>query len=695
MNLLFLFPSIHFRFTVIFISTILASFDCFIIQLNFNEGIQILTIICDTICCGFAAKTFQLKSGRSSLFLLLLNFILFLISCLLFTLHGQDIFAKVSKIFGLLRYLRYLAIFKTEIIIQFQNSLISRILYVLGIFIQCIHLLSCVWFFVACPFTRSTCLSHGESWVSHDVALHIDSDFSVWLRSMYFVLQTLATVGYGDIHVSFGMEMVFAVLLMFFGSVWNGFVISVVTTIMRSLKIASILYQQEINELNNMSKHVSEWNNNRGHFLSNLIDFKRLLFTKQLGIDEEQLISSLPPSLAMNVRKSTLNRFLKNHALLGIFPGLKVETLCVEAIVISLPKEMIYHLPGDSPSSIDSVREGSFCLIPDSGVTDGNHLIVGDCIGQFEYFFRSAFKDTIKADSFVEIVQFRGFFLKSLLNRSSKQNLFSSEQVFLSSRLVLGDNKSENEKHKTIEFNFDSLVSSYEALQQRKATQLQQLNNVQQDKKKNRKLATMMEATSEDKQSAALKAINPTEGVIWIAWNLVLIVVYTFYCVRTPIKIFSLKECSSYASTWLGCLNSSDFSMILDYILDFLVFLHIILSLTIIPIFQTGEVGYLLERDGPLIRKAFFSTQLSYLKLLICFPFELFSVIPGVGCLWCFRAVKILSICLISPLVKEIPILIERYRVKTMTKLQDSLSVVEQLTITLIVITWIGESPFV
>jgi hypothetical protein len=693
-NLLVLLPSIHFRFAVIFISTILASFDCFIIQLNFNEAIQILAIICDIICFGSAAKTYhKSKSVRSSLFLLIMNIVFFISSCLSFILHEEDLFAKVSKTVGLLRYLRYLAIFKTEIIVQFQNSLISRILYVLGIFIQCIHLLSCVWFFIACPFTRSTCLSRGESWVSHDIALHMDSDFSIWLRSMYFVLQTLATVGYGDIHVSFGMEMVFAIVLMFFGSVWNGFVISIVTTIMKSLKIASILYQQETNELSNLSKYIPEWSNN--HFLSNMTDYKHHVFTKQLGVNEEQLINSLPSSLAQSIRKSTQSHFLKNHALLGIFPGLKVETLCEIATVTSYPKEMLYHLAGDSPSSIDSVREGSFSLISDSGVIDGNHLIVGDCIGQFEYFFRSVFKDTIKANSYVEVIQFSSAFLKKLLNNCNKQNLFSSEQVILSSPgggLLLNKEKLEN-GDQSIEFNFDSLVSSYEAIQQRKANQLQQLNNVQQDKKKNRKLATMMDTTFEDQQSASLRSINPFEGMIWIIWNLVLIIICTFYCVRTPIKIFALDKCDAY-SNWLDCLNSADFSMVLDYFCDFLFLLHIILSLTIIPVFQTGEEGYLLERDGSLIRKAYFSSYLSYLKLLVCFPWELFSVIPGVGCLWCFRAVKILSICFITPLVKEIPTLIERYHVQTMSKLQGSLSVIEQLTITLIAITWIGKSLF-
>ena len=71
------------------------------------------------------------------------------------------------------------------------------------------HFVSCAWYFIG----KQSEKYYSQSWILRDQQTYGTSDRYLYLRALYFALNTMTTTGYGDIVASNPMETIFMFFL--------------------------------------------------------------------------------------------------------------------------------------------------------------------------------------------------------------------------------------------------------------------------------------------------------------------------------------------------------------------------------------------------------------------------------------------------------------------------------------------------
>jgi len=124
---------------------------------------------------------------------------------------------------------------------------LSRILLTLMLSVLQASMLACVWFRMACGIKEGEerhCSPQGEggaemTWVAHDKVLDVSVPASCYFRALHFIIQTLFTIGFGDITPRNNSETCFTLFLIVNSSLFYAFLISSMTSLMGNRDVAT------------------------------------------------------------------------------------------------------------------------------------------------------------------------------------------------------------------------------------------------------------------------------------------------------------------------------------------------------------------------------------------------------------------------------------------------------------------------
>lgn len=148
--------------------------------------------------------------------------------------------ARLPRLYRLLRILRLFKMFRlmknNHTLVKLWeltkvNSGITRMLKVFVAITFIVHLMSCFWFLVA-KFENFS----PDSWVVRYGIVDSPNSFQ-YLASVYWVLQTLTTVGYGDISAGTDAERIAAVIWMIIGIGFYSFTIGNLSSIINTIDV--------------------------------------------------------------------------------------------------------------------------------------------------------------------------------------------------------------------------------------------------------------------------------------------------------------------------------------------------------------------------------------------------------------------------------------------------------------------------
>ena len=160
--------------------------------------------------------------------------------------------ANVSVLRGI-KMLRLLRIVKLFRIHKFDETLqnlrvnqhiISLVVLLLGIFFIA-HLFACGWHYMALEKEQTT---GGETWVN-ELGYADKNVYDLYVASLYYVMVTMMTVGFGDIHPVTDNERIYAIATMLTGGVVFGAMISRLALILEKRNPESKALRQNLTEI--------------------------------------------------------------------------------------------------------------------------------------------------------------------------------------------------------------------------------------------------------------------------------------------------------------------------------------------------------------------------------------------------------------------------------------------------------------
>lgn len=248
--------------------------------------------------------------------------------------------------------------------------------------------LACIWFAISCnKLERSVCLD-GSNWVAEDASsdlMNFSDPASQYFRSLHFVIQTLLTVGYGDIHPVNLHEALFSLVLILSGALFYGYVISCITSLLSSRDITTKLFRHDLTSLRNYLKLRKVEDSVRETYTAYL----EFLYARQLGLSEETVLAALPEEISREIKLACCLTCLKSVPFFKMQPNSdSFAEKCVQRLrFVSYGPDSVVCALNSTERVLYLIRSGKVNLISQETRKPILSLIDGDYLGDYHLVF--------------------------------------------------------------------------------------------------------------------------------------------------------------------------------------------------------------------------------------------------------------------------------------------------------------------
>ncbi len=223
-------------------------------------------------------------------------------------------------------------------------------------------------------------------------------EFTNYINSLYWVVTTLTTVGYGDITPIGNLQTIFTMVVEILGVGFYGFIIGKVAAILSKKDPAKAKYLESLEKLSALSRMRKL----PPDLQKRLREYYEYVWTKRMGYDESEFLKDLPKSLQGEVSK-----YLKKDIIEKIPFFSDASSSFIESIALNLkplvltPGDILFH-KGDAGSEMYFVLSGE--LIIQGGSNDIlAHLKDGDFFGEMALFRNQPRSATVQAITYCEL----------------------------------------------------------------------------------------------------------------------------------------------------------------------------------------------------------------------------------------------------------------------------------------------------
>ena len=163
-----------------------------------------------------------------------------------------------------------------------------------------VHWITCIWLYLGVHY------SYGWARVNPlhaaDLARCDASPFhgcwGLYVKSLYWVVATLITVGYGDIHPTTNEEVIFAAVVIFCFHATFSYMLGLITSYVFSLNRTAALFRDKLAQLSAFMEYRQLSPSVRSR-ISEL--YSGRLWRSTGGLDEQAILSALPASIRRNL----------------------------------------------------------------------------------------------------------------------------------------------------------------------------------------------------------------------------------------------------------------------------------------------------------------------------------------------------------------------------------------------------------
>ena len=227
--------------------------------------------------------------------------------------------------------------------IELLNPSIFRLIFFVFWILLIAHWIACAW-----------TLLHPE-WL-----LQKDQLF-VYIRSLYWAITTIATIGYGDITPQNIPQTIFTIVVMMLGAGMYGYVIGNIANIIGSIDISKAQFTDKIMHVNAFIK----FKNLSPELSQRLRTYYQNIWEQKNGYDEWEILKDLPGKLRIDIAMHLHKKLISKVPLFHDAPESVIRDIVLELrpIVFSPGEIILQH--GDPPDCVYFLATGQVEIFSD------------------------------------------------------------------------------------------------------------------------------------------------------------------------------------------------------------------------------------------------------------------------------------------------------------------------------------------
>lgn len=520
----------------------------------------------------------------------------------------------------------------------------------------CIYVsaLSSLWFSIGSnPVTDST---HSDSWIYSDVVLERASFTSSYVRSLYFILVSLFTIGFGDISPTSNVEIMFTLFLILNGTIFVALLISTITSRLSNRDVAMNRYRHAVSRI---FQYVSKRHGNLVQNQEVLRRYMNHLYTQQNCMLLTELFAPkvLPPLIGDSYKELLVADQLRNTAYFKSLDNEEILLACAHRLqfVTYVPGYEIV-VQGEKLSQVILVRSGKLDVFATGMDKALCQLLPGDCYGEYETFYGHG-------------AQTCGMIIKSCTGEHTDVAILTAEDLNFAFKLhharLLSSQQAQMkavmEAHKRA---VEAVRSSHHVFVMKCHKMQSTMSGLLTGKSggvggKEKKLAAMMANKVVEKKYS--RFIVLPSSTFRLYWDLAMIAGVLFVALSVPITIMQ-----EYAT---GSLSSQHVPWSAPVVLCYMVYYLLLVPDVVMRAgmfayervdtgdFEMKETVRVLVIKHHLIFQRFLGSRRCWLSMFYCLPFEAFGSVFGYMSLWYIP--KLLTLLLFPQILQDIQVFLD------------------------------------
>ena len=298
------------------------------------------------------------------------------------------------RLLRLLRIVRLFVILRRWEAFNWSNPGALRVVKFLASILLLMHWLACIWFFSA--FASGFPV---DSWAVK--ANIVDSGpVAQYIRSVYWTITTMTTVGYGDITPARSVEYILAAIIMLMGASLYAFIIGSIASLLSSIQAAKNSHWERIDS-------VTEFLRQRqvpAEIDAKVRNYYEYVWEHDRGMNKNDMLNDLPGPLRLEILLHLASNILKTVPLFkNCSPILRDELLISLESRTFTPGSNIAS-EGEVGRSVYFIVEGSVEIISTKTQKSWGALGEGDYFGFLSMVLGERRTATIKATGFCDLL---------------------------------------------------------------------------------------------------------------------------------------------------------------------------------------------------------------------------------------------------------------------------------------------------
>jgi hypothetical protein len=256
-----------------------------------------------------------------------------------------------------------------------------------------IHWIACAWFFVSflekfpqnCWVARAGILTQGPA--------------AQYIRSLYWTITTMTTVGYGDITPVRTTEYVLNMFVMLLGVSMYAFIIGRIASLFSNLDSTKVSYWNRV-------EAVTQYLHNRNvprELNSRVRHYYEYIWARHRGLGKDVFFNDLPGSLRLEILLH-LTRDLVDKVPLFKYASTALRNRLIMALKLQTyaPEDVILH-EGEVGKEIFFMSSGKAEITSGEGDKIHGLLGAGDYFGHMSFILREKRTANVRANTYCEI----------------------------------------------------------------------------------------------------------------------------------------------------------------------------------------------------------------------------------------------------------------------------------------------------